>query len=202
MTTLPYSLITVLKSYEQTMQFQTPAIRINPQYPKRQNQIQVQITKSNRNKEWILLTSRCRRHLSLTTINLRLFSSLILSPANSNAPSIKPSFTQSLYIITMFSNSTLRFLFFFVVFASVLSSSNSSDYVDSECLAVSTSSFISSLTTAISVIREVVPIISGFSSLLGDSRLSHAVSDCLDLLDFSSDELSWSVSATQSPNGK
>ncbi|PPS06288.1 hypothetical protein GOBAR_AA14353 [Gossypium barbadense] len=36
----------------------------------------------------------------------------------------------------------------------------------------------------------------------GDFRLSNAISDCLDLLDISADQLSWSLSASQNPNGK
>ncbi|KAL5783578.1 hypothetical protein ACOSP7_008607 [Xanthoceras sorbifolium] len=105
--------------------------------------------------------------------------------------------------------SKLRFLFFLLAFVSFFfaafansTSSSGSDYLQSECLSVPTSSFVSSLTTTINAIRQVVPIVSQFVNIFGDFRLTNAVSDCLDLLDFSADELSWSVSASQNPNGK
>lgn len=96
-------------------------------------------------------------------------------------------------MITM--SSTTRFLFFYIAFASILSSSHS------EYLSVPTSSFVSSLTTAIRVIQEVIPQGSRFNNFLGDPILSRAVSDCHDLLDFSADVLNWSVSAVQNSNG-
>ncbi|KAJ4708726.1 Pectinesterase [Melia azedarach] len=82
------------------------------------------------------------------------------------------------------------------------SSVASSDYLQSECLYVPASSFMSSLKTTMDAIRQVTPVISQFARLLGDFRLSNAVSDCLDLLDISADELDWSLSASQNPNGK
>ncbi|XP_072981022.1 pectinesterase/pectinesterase inhibitor PPE8B-like [Typha angustifolia] len=60
------------------------------------------------------------------------------------------------------------------------------------------SSFLSTLRSTIDQINSVVSIVSTFSGILGgDLRLSSAVSDCLDLLDLSSDELSWTISASQ-----
>lgn len=47
----------------------------------------------------------------------------------------------------------------------------------------------------------VASILSQFAQAIGDFRLANAISDCLDLLDFSSDELSWSLSASQNPKG-
>ncbi|KAF7836848.1 Pectinesterase/pectinesterase inhibitor PPE8B [Senna tora] len=74
--------------------------------------------------------------------------------------------------------------------------------VGSECLKVSSSEFVGSVRTVIDVLQQVTSILSNFGSVFGDSRVSNAVSDCLDLLDLSSDELSWSASATQTPKGK
>ncbi|KAI9191833.1 hypothetical protein LWI28_014144 [Acer negundo] len=100
--------------------------------------------------------------------------------------------------------SRLGFLSFLVT---LLSSSiptlanSSSDYLQNECLKVPTSSFLSSLTTTIDAIRQAVPVVSGFTNMFEDFRLKNAINDCLDLLDFSADELSWSASASQNPNG-
>ncbi|KAG2579142.1 pectinesterase-like [Panicum virgatum] len=59
---------------------------------------------------------------------------------------------------------------------------------------------VSTLRETLDAIRGVAGIISAFpvGGILGggDLRLSSAVADCLDLLDLSSDELSWSMSAT------
>lgn len=71
----------------------------------------------------------------------------------------------------------------------------------SDCLKVPTATFVSSLQTTIGVIQHATPIISQFANLFGDFRLKNAVSDCLDLLDFSIDELNWSASASENPNG-
>ncbi|KAK9149282.1 hypothetical protein Scep_008039 [Stephania cephalantha] len=69
-------------------------------------------------------------------------------------------------------------------------------------LKVPSSAFLSSLRTAIDEVGRVTSIISKFIDVFGDFRLSNAVNDCMDLLDFSSDELSMTASATQNPTGK
>ncbi|KAI3447261.1 hypothetical protein Pfo_003926 [Paulownia fortunei] len=48
----------------------------------------------------------------------------------------------------------------------------------------------------------VISMVSQFAGMFGDFRLSNAVSDCLDLMDLSVDQLSWTLSASQNPNGK
>jgi pectinesterase len=53
---------------------------------------------------------------------------------------------------------------------------------------------VSTLRETLDAIKDVMSVISLFP--IGDLRLSSAVEDCLDLLDLSSDELSWSMSAT------
>ncbi|KAK9102376.1 hypothetical protein Sjap_019630 [Stephania japonica] len=69
-------------------------------------------------------------------------------------------------------------------------------------LKVPSSAFLSSLRTAIDEVGRVTSIISKFIDVFGDFRLSNAVNDCMDLLDFSSDELSMTASATQNHAAK
>uniref|UniRef100_A0ACD5Y746 Uncharacterized protein n=1 Tax=Avena sativa TaxID=4498 RepID=A0ACD5Y746_AVESA len=58
---------------------------------------------------------------------------------------------------------------------------------------------VSTLRETLDAVKDVVSIISAFpvGGILGggDLRLSSAIADCLDLLDLSADELSWSMSA-------
>lgn len=79
--------------------------------------------------------------------------------------------------------------------------SSRSDDLQNECLKVPISQFVGSLKTVIDVVLDVTSIISNFGNFLGDLRLANAITDCLDLLDFSADELSWSMSASQNPMG-
>ncbi|KAJ1700474.1 hypothetical protein LUZ63_000253 [Rhynchospora breviuscula] len=63
---------------------------------------------------------------------------------------------------------------------------------------IPTDGFLSTLRSTLDEIQRVVSIVSSFSGVLGGGlRMSSAVSDCLDLLDLSSDELSWSLSSSQ-----
>ncbi|XVE97814.1 hypothetical protein REPUB_Repub03eG0051400 [Reevesia pubescens] len=97
------------------------------------------------------------------------------------------------------------YLLVFLVFALCLctgSIASSNDFFGAECLNVPAAEFIGSLRTTIDAIRKVTSIVSQFGNFFGDFRLTNAISDCLDLLDFSADELSWTVSASQNPNGK
>ncbi|KAF3439752.1 hypothetical protein FNV43_RR18030 [Rhamnella rubrinervis] len=81
-------------------------------------------------------------------------------------------------------------------------SGTAADVVQAECLKVSTSEFAGTVKDTIDAVQQVASILSQFANAFGDFRLSNAISDCLDLLEFSSDELSWSLSATQNPKGK
>ncbi|KAJ1439979.1 Pectinesterase, catalytic [Sesbania bispinosa] len=76
------------------------------------------------------------------------------------------------------------------------------DIVGLECLKVAPSEFAGSVRAVVGILQDVISILSEFGNGFGDFRLSNAISDCLDLLDLSSDELDWSVSATQTPKGK
>lgn len=79
--------------------------------------------------------------------------------------------------------------------------SGNADVLHAECLKVSTSEFAGTVKNTIDAVQQVASLLSQFASAVGDFRLSNAISDCLDLLEFSSDELSWSLSATQNPKG-
>ncbi|KAM4087713.1 hypothetical protein ACB094_07G016300 [Castanea mollissima] len=79
--------------------------------------------------------------------------------------------------------------------------SSGEDFAVSECLKVPTSEFLSSVKTTIDAVQTVVSIISPFTNIFGDLRVSNAIADCLDLLDFSADELALSLSASQNPKG-
>ncbi|XVF88967.1 hypothetical protein PTKIN_Ptkin19aG0093900 [Pterospermum kingtungense] len=80
--------------------------------------------------------------------------------------------------------------------------SSGNDFLGAEPLNVPADQFAGSLRTTIDVIRQATSIFSQFGNFFGDFRLSNAISDCLDLLDFSADQLSWSLSASQNPKGK
>ncbi|XP_038905308.1 pectinesterase/pectinesterase inhibitor PPE8B-like [Benincasa hispida] len=92
--------------------------------------------------------------------------------------------------------------FFFILLFPILPATSSVDLVQTECLKVPFSQFSNSLLSTIDGVRQVMTIFSPFTKLLGDLRLSTAISDCLDLLDSSVDQLSWSLSATQNPKAK
>ncbi|KAG4990845.1 Pectinesterase/pectinesterase inhibitor PPE8B [Glycine soja] len=96
---------------------------------------------------------------------------------------------------------TITLIFFFVLFLTALGNTNTNT-VGSELLKVAPSEFAGTVRTVVDVLQDITSILSEFGSGFGDSRLSNAVSDCLELLDMSSDELDWSVSVTQSPKGK
>lgn len=80
--------------------------------------------------------------------------------------------------------------------------SSEGNFLGSECLNVPTAEFAGSLRATIDAVRKASSVVSKFGKVFGDFRLKNAISDCLDLLDFSADELSWSLSASQNPHGK
>ncbi|XP_061997002.1 pectinesterase/pectinesterase inhibitor PPE8B-like [Rosa rugosa] len=79
---------------------------------------------------------------------------------------------------------------------------NITNTIQSECLKVPNSEFAGSIVNTIDVMQQVVSILSSVAKGFGDFRLSNAIDDCLDLMDSSADELSWTLSATQNQNGK
>uniref|UniRef100_A0A1J3GU80 Pectinesterase n=1 Tax=Noccaea caerulescens TaxID=107243 RepID=A0A1J3GU80_NOCCA len=90
----------------------------------------------------------------------------------------------------------------FLIFLMLSLCVSSEDSMQYEYLKVPASEFVSSINLIVEVIRQVSSILSQFANFSGDRRLQIAVSDCQDLLDFSSEELSWSASASENPNGK
>lgn len=78
---------------------------------------------------------------------------------------------------------------------------NITSNLQSEVLRVPNSEFAGSLRDTIDVVQQVVSILSDVASGFGDFRLSNAIDDCLELLDISADELSWTLSASQNQNG-
>ncbi|GAB4838064.1 hypothetical protein Ancab_027594 [Ancistrocladus abbreviatus] len=71
------------------------------------------------------------------------------------------------------------------------------EFQELEYLGVPNSLFGSTLVSAIDGISEAISIVSKFVEGVGDFRLSNAISDCVDLLDSSTDELSWTLAASQ-----
>ena len=98
-------------------------------------------------------------------------------------------------------------IFFFFISCSSSTFASSSDeeanlkLLQSQCLAVPSSAFITSLKSTIDVLRGTMSVVSQFTKVFNDFRLSNAISDCLELLDFAADDLSWSLSAIQNPKG-
>ncbi|KAK6944612.1 Pectinesterase inhibitor domain [Dillenia turbinata] len=76
------------------------------------------------------------------------------------------------------------------------------DFIDIECLTVPSSVFANSIKATLDMVSKVTSIVAPFANTFGDRLLANAINDCLDLLDFDDEELSWSLSATQNPNGK
>ncbi|KAF1870417.1 hypothetical protein Lal_00003623 [Lupinus albus] len=74
-----------------------------------------------------------------------------------------------------------------------------------ECLMVSPSEFVGSLRTSVYVLENIISNLSNFTYYstngLSQCESSNAISDCMELLDLSSDQLSLSISAIQSPKG-
>ncbi|XP_027338375.1 pectinesterase/pectinesterase inhibitor PPE8B-like [Abrus precatorius] len=75
-----------------------------------------------------------------------------------------------------------------------------------ECLRVSPSQFLHSARTVVGVLQDVnstlLSELTNVNNNVHNFRLSDAISACLDLLDLSADQLSWSISAIENPQGK
>nr|GMD33658.1 pectinesterase/pectinesterase inhibitor PPE8B-like [Ipomoea batatas] len=73
-------------------------------------------------------------------------------------------------------------------------------FIPSECLRVPATEFVGSVKSTLDAVKDVASAVAKFANVFGDFRLATAVSDCLDLLDLSADELSWTLDASQYPN--
>ncbi|XP_010273802.1 PREDICTED: pectinesterase/pectinesterase inhibitor PPE8B [Nelumbo nucifera] len=62
------------------------------------------------------------------------------------------------------------------------------------------SDFVATLKSTIDEVQGVISLVSKFANQFDDFRLSNALNDCVDLLDYSADELGWTLSATENPN--
>lgn len=60
--------------------------------------------------------------------------------------------------------------------------------------------FVGSVKTTIDIVRQVTSAVFGFTRAFGNFRLTNAISDCLDLLELSTDELSSTLFVTQNPH--
>lgn len=69
-----------------------------------------------------------------------------------------------------------------------------------DCFNIPTTEFLSSVKTTIDVVQQVTSVVAGFKRGSLDFRQSHAISDCLDLLDLSTDELVSTLLLTQNPH--
>ncbi|KAK4432760.1 Pectinesterase/pectinesterase inhibitor PPE8B [Sesamum alatum] len=98
----------------------------------------------------------------------------------------------------------LKALFLLLLLSTSCTAGKSStpDFVPSEYLGVPASEFVGTVRSTIDIIRQVISMVSQFAGGFGDFRLTNAISDCLDLMDLSTDQLSWTLSASQNPNGK
>lgn len=71
-----------------------------------------------------------------------------------------------------------------------------------ECLSVPMSVFTDTLKSTIDGVLQVASMVARFAGMFGgDFRVSNAMNDCLDLLDLSSQELDWSLYASQYGKG-
>ncbi|GMH04133.1 hypothetical protein Nepgr_005972 [Nepenthes gracilis] len=70
-------------------------------------------------------------------------------------------------------------------------------FLQSGCLKVPNSAFDGNVMSTLTYISKAMNLVSKFTAAFGNFRLSNAVSDCADLLDLSADELSRTLSASQ-----
>ncbi|XP_058729917.1 pectinesterase/pectinesterase inhibitor PPE8B-like [Vicia villosa] len=91
------------------------------------------------------------------------------------------------------------FIFFFLLLSLPQFTASPNDL---SCLKVSPINFTNSAEEVITNIQQVTSILSGFTNAFEQPRFLNAVSDCLDLLDMSADQLDWIISATKNPRVK
>lgn len=87
-------------------------------------------------------------------------------------------------------------------FSCLVSSAAGSGYEQAECLTVSAAEFVGATRAAVDAIRKAGSVLAKFQKQTRDFRMSNAILDCVDLLDFACEGLSWTISASQNPNGK
>lgn len=85
-------------------------------------------------------------------------------------------------------------------FSSSVYSSSYNFVAQPDCLKIPAEEFLGSVKTTIDIVRQVTSLVSGFTRAFGDFRLTNAISDCLDLLELSTDELTSTLFVTQNPH--
>lgn len=66
-------------------------------------------------------------------------------------------------------------------------------------LKIPATEFVSSVKSTLDIVQQVMSLVSGFGNAFGDVRVSNAISDCLELLDLSTDQLTDTLSVSQNP---
>lgn len=92
-------------------------------------------------------------------------------------------------------------ILFIVIICACFANGGSADLGESACLRVPVAEFAGTVKSTVGLVQKVVSTVSKFAGKIGDFRLSNAVSDCLELMDVSMDQLSSALSASQSTNG-
>ncbi|KAF6139878.1 hypothetical protein GIB67_009725 [Kingdonia uniflora] len=96
----------------------------------------------------------------------------------------------------------LNLMVFFVFVVAATTRVRCLDFIEQSLLTVPSLIFLSSLKTTLEEAKGATSIVSKFVNEFEDLRVSSAIKDCVDLLDFTMDELSWTLSATESLTGK
>ncbi|XP_058729928.1 pectinesterase/pectinesterase inhibitor PPE8B-like [Vicia villosa] len=105
--------------------------------------------------------------------------------------------------MVLYSTKTMfTFIFFFLILSPHFTDSASIDFNAPVLLKTSPNQFINSAKQVITNLQQVTTILSRFNVNAAHPRVSNAISDCLDLIDLSTQNLHWSISAIQNPNGK
>lgn len=105
--------------------------------------------------------------------------------------------------MVLYSTKTLfKFIFFFLILSlPYFTASASNDFNGPLLLKTSPIQFVNSAKKVITNLQQVTAILSRFNVNAAQPRVSNAISDCLDLVDLSVENIHWSISAIQNPNG-
>ncbi|KAF9587122.1 hypothetical protein IFM89_039665 [Coptis chinensis] len=96
------------------------------------------------------------------------------------------------------SNFSVMIFFFFTLSPFFVKSDY---YQRAELLKVPSATFLTSVKSTIDEVKVATSIVSKFVNKFVNSRLLNAINDCVDLLDYTADELSLTLSAIENPNG-
>lgn len=88
---------------------------------------------------------------------------------------------------------------FLCFFSCPLGSFGTSNDEQFKYLKIPAAEFVSSVKSTLDIVQQVMSLVSGFGNAFGDVRVSNAISDCLELLDLSTDQLTDTLSVSQNP---